>query len=33
VVEEVRPGKQQVQEAIRRREEKLLEAARRLAEV
>jgi len=33
VVEEVRPEKQQVQEAIRRREEKLLEAARKLAEV
>jgi len=33
VVEEVRPEKKQVQEAIRRREEKLLEAARKLAEV
>jgi len=33
VEEEVRPGKQQVQEVIRRREEKLLEAARKLAEV
>jgi len=33
VAEEVRPKKKQVQEAIRRREEKLLEAARKLAEV
>jgi len=33
VAVEVRPGEEEVRKAIRRREEKLLEAARKLAEV